>query len=168
MIITPVFVTRGVYFDRGFTFRKNTIIHCFHGSYSSRGFYFFRYPITIEDYPRQGLVRPAAQRGLGPLNGTPTSIYGMGMMTGGGISIPDKLLLCSCGNQGARRRSPSGARVAQAHSDAGRFRSVYLVAEPIKHYGQLHRPHECGRPDDFWSSPQRTSPLSRGFLGLKQ
>ena len=64
MIITPVLVNTGVYFfDRGFTFRKNTIIHCFHGGYSSRGFTFFRYPIIIEDYPRQGVgaARSAAR-----------------------------------------------------------------------------------------------------------
>ena len=73
MIITPVLVTRGLLFDRGFTSRKNTIIHCFHGSYSSRGFTFLDTRSPLRTIPVKGLVRPAAQRGLG-LNGTPTSI----------------------------------------------------------------------------------------------
>ena len=59
---------------RGFTFRKNTIIHCFHGSYSSRGFIFLDTRSPLRTIPVKGLVRPAAQRGLGPLNGTPTGI----------------------------------------------------------------------------------------------
>ena len=58
----------------GFTSRKNTIIHCFHGSYSSRGFTFLDTRSPLRTIPVKGLVRPAAQRGLGPLNGTPTSI----------------------------------------------------------------------------------------------
>ena len=53
----------GVYFDRGFTSRKNTIIHCFSRELFFTGVYFFRYPITIEDYPRQGVgaARSAAR-----------------------------------------------------------------------------------------------------------
>ena len=145
MIITPVLVTRGVYFLIGFTFRKNTIIHCFYGVIL-HGVYFFRYPITIEDYPRQGVGAARSAARTRPLNGTPTSILWNGMMTGGGISIPDKLLLCSCGTK-EQGEAPSGARVAQAHSDAGRFRSVYWSQEPIKSaLWTTTRPHTRGRP----------------------
>ena len=48
------------------------------------GVYFFRYPITIEDYPRQGVgaARSAARTRPLERHSLPVS-YGMGMMTGG-------------------------------------------------------------------------------------
>ena len=50
----------------------------------------------------------------------------MGMMTGGRhLHAEQALALSGTKEQG---EAPSGARVAQAHSDAGDSRSVYLVA----------------------------------------
>ena len=112
----------------GFTFRKNTIIHCFHGSYSSRGFTFLDTRSPLRTIPVKGLVRPAAQRGLGPLNGTPTSILWNGDDDRREAS-PYQTSSCSAlAGTKEQGEAPSGARVAQAHSDAGDSRSVYLVA----------------------------------------
>ena len=148
MIITPVLVTRGLLFDRGFTSRKNTIIHCFHGSYSSRGFTFLDTRSPLRTIPVKGLVRPAAQRGLGPLNGTPTSILWNGDDDRRETS-PYQTSSCSAlAGTKEQGEAPSGARVAQAHSDAGRFpkRVLGRKSQSRAHYGQLPRPHKCGRP----------------------
>ena len=148
MIITPVLVTRGFTFLIGFTSRKNTIIHCFHGSYSSRGFTFLDTRSPLRTIPVKGLVRPAAQRGLGPLNGTPTSILWNGDDDRRETS-PYRQALCSAlAGTKEQGEAPSGARVAQAHSDAGRFpkRVLGRKSQSRAHYGQLPRPHKCGRP----------------------
>ena len=69
----------------------------------------------------------------------------------------------------SKEKLPSGARVAQAHSDAGDSRSVYLVAranqERTMDNSTAHTSVDGLTVLEF---PQRTSPLSRGFLGLKQ
>ena len=65
--------------------------------------------------------------------------------------------------------APSGARVAKAHSDVGRFpkRVLGRKSQSRAHYGQLHRPHECGRPDGS-GVPHSAQALSLVALGLKQ
>ena len=146
MIITPVLVTRGFTLMRGFTSRKNTIIHCFHGSYSSRGL-LFRYPITIEDYPRQGVGAARSAARTRPLNGTPTSILWNGDDDRRETS-PYQTSSCSAlAGTKEQGEAPSGARVAKLTATQGDSRSVYLVARANQaHYGQLPRPHKCGRP----------------------
>ena len=141
-------VTRGLLFDRGFTFRKNTIIHCFHGSYSSRGFTFLDTRSPLRTIPVKGLVRPAAQRGLGPLNGTPTSILWNGDDDRREASPYRQALALLLREPRSKEKLPSGARVAQAHSDAGRFpkRVLGRKSQSRAHYGQLPCPHKCGRP----------------------
>ena len=67
--------------------------------------------------------------------------------------MPDKLLLCSCGNQGAGE-APSGARVAQAHSDAGRFpKRVLGRKEPVKRTMDNYPAHTSVDGLQFGSSP---------------
>ena len=73
MIITPVLVTRGLLLIGVLPPVKHD------NSFFSRelfftGVYFFRYPITIEDYPRQGAGAARSAARTRPLNGTPTSI----------------------------------------------------------------------------------------------
>ena len=120
MIITPVLVTRGLLFDRGFTFRKNTIIHCFHGSYSSRGL-LFRYPITIEDYPRQGVGAARSAARTRPLNGTPTSILWNGDDDRRRHLHTRQALALLLREPRSKEKPLAGACSLQAHSDAGRF-----------------------------------------------
>ena len=68
-------------------------------------------------------------------------------MTGGRhLHAEQALALSGTKEQG---EAPSGARVAQAHSDAGRFPKRVLGRENQRSEerdGQLPRPHKCGRP----------------------
>ena len=52
----------------------------------------------------------------------------MGMLTGGRHPHTKQALVPALAGTKEQGEAPSGARVAQAHSDAGDSRSVYLVA----------------------------------------
>ena len=148
MIITPVLVNTGfTFFDRGLPSVKHD------NSLFSRGLFFTGFTFldtrsSLRTIPVKGLVRPAAQRGLGPLNGTPTSILWNGdddRREASPYQTSSCFALAGTKEQG---EAPSGARVAQAHSDAGRFpkRVLGRKSQSRAHYGQLPRPHKCGRP----------------------
>ena len=87
-------------------------------------------------------------------------------MTGGGISIPDKLLLCSAGTK------EQGSPLAERGASSQRRREIpeaYLVARANQERTMDNYPaHTSVDGLRFGSSPTLRQDLSNGFLGLKR
>ena len=151
-----------------FTFRKNTIIHCFHGSYSSRGL-LFRYPITIEDYPRQGVGAARSAARTRPLNGTPTSILWNGDDDRRETS-PYQTSSCSAlAGTKEQGEAPSGARVAASSQRRREIPEACAWSQ-----SQSSALWTTTPPTQVWTAYSSVVPtletrsLSNGFLGLKR